>query len=132
VLALTFPSGSPILTTRQTKTMTVGADTVDLAVPTGKRWIVYRIWARNESTKNIVMTVNIRDASNIIGNLFTGTVNDDVNLNLPMVEGTNDPTVLGHGGWPLVMEAAQRIRITWGALAAKADNGYYYVEGLQF
>lgn len=127
-----FPAGKPLYTTRQSKAMTVGADTQTISVPTNKLMLVYWGWVTNNSGQNVDVTVTIEDSTpNEIARIRKESplANGDW-LEFPNEEGTRTINNLGNGAFPLLLFPGQRIKIVWAANAGKAGTSYYYIAAL--
>lgn len=127
VLSLTFPAGKILYTTIQTKAMTVGADTEDLTVPSGKVWLLHWGLLYNGSGAGIVCSIQVRDATGVLVTLESSTLADGADIQIPHKEGTEDLDIVGAGAYPVLLAAGQIIRLTWGADAGKSGNSQWYL-----
>ncbi|RLI42933.1 hypothetical protein DRO69_09810 [Candidatus Bathyarchaeota archaeon] len=120
--------GQPVYTTRQSKAMTTGVDTVEITVPSSMEYILF--WGRihNGSGATINISVVIKDANgNTLATLADESVASGGEVELPRLEGTETLNTLGHGAYPIPIFAGQKIVITWGADAAKTGTSYWYL-----
>lgn len=132
ILALGFPAGKPLYTTLQTKAMTAGTDTVVLEVPAGKRWLVYWAVLKNNSGVTIDCYIRINDdASTMLINIAAAGLADGALIGAPWKEGTADTAQLGHGAFPLVLDAGMELVFGWAANAGKSGNSYWFAKILE-
>ena len=102
--------------------MTASAtDTVTLRVPENERWLVCRLWMRNESTQTLTLGAHIEDESdNAIGMLFGVSSADNAEVHYPYVEGTLDVDSINYS--PLIQYEVKIDGKDWVILAkSKVD-----------
>jgi hypothetical protein len=127
VLALMFPGGKCLYTTRQTKAMTVGADAEALTCPAGKRWLVFWGFITNNSGQAININVEITDGTNIIGGiLYQAAAANGATYGWPRNDTDEPAGGISCSAFPIPMEAGQVLNFRWAADAGKAGNSYWY------
>jgi hypothetical protein len=129
----THPAGRVKYTARQSTSMSTAENVEDLVVPTGKRWVLHDGMITNESNATIDVSVFITDSSNnVLKRILTETgVAHGVEMYYPSKEGTSSVLLVGHGAFPMILHAGQKIRMVWSADAGKAGTSKWYVNILE-
>ncbi|MFQ6116225.1 MAG: hypothetical protein ACE5NG_19355 [bacterium] len=133
VFAWTSPAGRPIHTDAQSTTLVADtAKSVDVTVPTNKRWLISNIMIHNGDDQARTCYVYIYDSNNVLLAILIADVSlaSDGREYWPeeAPPGTNALTVA-----PLILHAGWYLRFRWGApgVASAGGTAYYIVNGVE-
>lgn len=120
--------GTILYTALQIKAMTTGVDTVILTVPTGKRWLLHYGRMMNYSGATIGISCYIKGSGGSIIDypISQAAAAHASKYSFPYKEGTERTNLLGHGAYPMLLDAGMSIAFQWNADAGKTGNSYWF------
>jgi len=101
--------------------------TVDLTVPSGKRWVIHALRMENGDDVTRVLDVHIIDGS---GNVLHKMANESVGAGIGREMINHHPTaVAGASPWrgDILVKAGNKLRLVWNAGGASSGGTGYYM-----